>query len=548
MQTHATMELSSSTVRGEYLKTCCKPLLQPKWSNNKGAILILIWSFLGANVYNYFTISQERDPIKEKAKLHPEEIITIISIFLPVGGWLADAYFGRYKVILCGMWAMWLGAMLNGISLVIGMVVAPYREHGDPWVSIGFKAMMGAGFGVFQANIIQFGIDQLLEASSTEITSFITWYAVTLFASGTLMFFSAYCASDYAAVLVVAVCLSLALCSNFILNHWLVKEHIINNPLPQIRKVVLYTIRNRHHRQRLPTCEEGEDQGILSRLNIAKTLYAGPFTSEQVEDVKTFFRVIGIIATFMIACSGITVVYTAENKMEVHLHNWPKKLCYEQLSICFFPYTFVLAMVLVYKIIIHPLFHDYIPKVNVSITTKFIIAVFLLILTIITLLGIESASYYYQVKKNETVLKCLFADTDGRYTYDVDIKVYWIIIPAALNGLSIFMFILSGIEFICAQAPFNMKGIVFGMAYTLFGLGNLIQSVLSIPFLTRTQSAWEKAPLTCGIWYFIIQAVIEITSFIVVVIVIKRYKQRKRSNTTMKHWPQADTQIDTINW
>ena len=73
-----------------------------------------------------------------------------------------------------------------------------------------------------------------------------------------------------------------------------------------------------------------------------------------------------------------------------------------------------------------------------------------------------------------------------------------------------------------------MKGLLFGIGYVLYGCGNLAQSVLSIPFLSK-QPAWEKAPLTCGIWYFIIQAVIVVTSFMTVVIMIKKYKRRKRN-------------------
>ncbi len=502
--------------------------------------MILAWSFFAVNIFGYFAISKESDPIKRKAKLHSEEIVAIISIFLPIGGWLADAYFGRYKVILCGMWTMWLGAMLNGVSLVTGMVVPSYKERAHPWISIGFKAIMGAGFGVFQANIIQFGIDQLSDASSKEITSFITWYTVTAFASCTLMFISTHCTSDYAAVLVVAVCLSLALCSDFIFNHWLVKENIINNPLPQIRKVVQYTIRKRHKLQRIPSSGEHEDQGALSRFNIAKTIYAGPYTTEQVEDVKTFFRIMGIVTTFMIACSGIPSIFTTRNQIVKHLHNWPVNSCYEQLNILWLPNNFLLAVVLGYKIIIQPLL---LPKVNLSITTKFIIAVFLHLLSIIALLGIESVSYHYQVEKNQNVSKCLLSNSEGR---QVDVNVYWIIIPGALNGISLFIFFLSGIEFICAQAPFNMKGIIFGLAYTLYGLGTLIQSMLSIPFLTMKQSAWwERAPLTCGLWYFIIQTVIVTISFIAVLVLIKKYKQRKRNNATLKY---SDTPTDSITW
>ena len=52
-----------------------------------------------------------------------------------------------------------------------------------------------------------------------------------------------------------------------------------------------------------------EQKGWLSKLNIAKRVYNGPFTSEQVEDVKTFFCVILVITTVVIACSGVYLLF-----------------------------------------------------------------------------------------------------------------------------------------------------------------------------------------------------------------------------------------------
>ena len=85
-----------------------------------------------------------------------------MGLLLTIGGWLADAYLGRYRTVCYGMWTMWLGAMLNGLSLIIGKLVESYSHYGHPWVSL--------------ANIIPLGIDQLIDSSSTEIKSFIKWY------------------------------------------------------------------------------------------------------------------------------------------------------------------------------------------------------------------------------------------------------------------------------------------------------------------------------------------------------------------------------------
>ena len=534
---------NSELLSGKHFGVCYKPGVQPTLLKHKGAILVLIWSFLGISVYHYYTLSRTTNPIQPKVQplLDPGEIVAA-GIFLPVGGWLADAYFGRYKVILCGMWTMWLGAMLNGVSLVIGRIVTLYGDHGDPWVSLFSKIVMGAGFGVFQANIIQFGIDQLSEASSTDIVSFITWYPLTMFACGITMQFSGNCTNlkPYIVILLVAVFVTVALCSNSLFSHWLMTQQVITNPLPLIWKTVQYTIQNRSKWKRLFTLGH---RGVLYRLNVAKTMYGGPFTSEQVEDVKTFFRVLAVIAIFSIACSGIPAVSNVIAKLEPNLRGWAVTtddsemiICYKDLSITYAQYIVVVIVVLIYQAIIRQVCHKCIPKV--SITTNFLISVLCFFACVVILLGMESASYHKQLNLNQTIIKCDFQNK----TNFPGIEFYWVTFPQIAIAFSSFLFLLSGVEFICAQAPFNMKGLLLGIGYALYGLGSLVQSAISSPFL-HNHSVWDKAPLTCGLWYYIIQAVIVLVGFIVVIIVIKTYRRRIRINM-----PQTvGTQIESVN-
>ena len=345
MDFRSSME-NSELLSVKHFSIYCRPGAWPTLLKHKGAILVLFWSFLGISVYHYYTLSKTENPMQPKARslMDPGEIVAA-GIFLPIGGWLADAYFGRYKVILCGMWTMWLGAMLNGVSLVISRVVAIYRvsDSGDAWVSLISKIIMGAGFGVFQANIIQFGIDQLSEASSTDIVSFITWYALAMFTCGITMQFSANCTKPYNNVIVrllVAVFVTLALCSNSLFSHWLMKQQLITNPLPLIWKTVQYTIQNRSKWKRIFTLGH---RGVLYRLNVAKIMYGGLLSSEQVEDVKTFFRELAVIGIFSIACSGIPAVSNTIAILEPNLREWPAKkdvaVCYKELSITYAQYN-----------------------------------------------------------------------------------------------------------------------------------------------------------------------------------------------------------------
>ena len=539
LESKVTVTSSSKTsLRVEYLKQCCKPTYQTKWLKNEGANLVLIWNFLAMSVFHYYSVSEQRDSInKTMQRPKGSELIAMGSLLL-IGGWLADAYFGRYKVICCGMWIMWIGSLLSAFSLIISYVNATYSDKGDKVVSLLSKFVMGTGFGLFQANIIQFGIDQLSDASSTEITSFIVWYMLTLLTSGITMYYSAPCSPDYVGVLVLTVCLTLALCTYLLFNHLLLKEQIIQNPLTLIWKVVHYSIKNNHLQGRFSALKE---YGILSKLDIAKKVYAGPFTNEQVEDVKTFFRVITILTSCTIAHSGLTTVNEAKDRLLQHLQNWPNTDttlggCYKVLSFTHISYTFTAVVILLYQIIIHPVFHNCIPKV--SITTKFVITVVLFFVRIVFLLGIESASYYNQLGANVTnVAHCTFQNRDHHV---MEIDFHWIIATEILNGLSVFLLIFTGMEFICAQAPFNMKGLVFGITYSLFGLGTLIQTAVSIPFLFKQPvAAWKKAPLTCEIWFFIIQAVIVLVGIVLMIITIKGYRKRIRSNLLRSDWQRT---------
>ena len=74
---------------------CCKPTYQMRKLRNKGAILVLVWNFLLANVSHYLVVS-----VYKPAGTIVVTIGTVtLGITLPFAGWLADVYLGRYKVI-----------------------------------------------------------------------------------------------------------------------------------------------------------------------------------------------------------------------------------------------------------------------------------------------------------------------------------------------------------------------------------------------------------------------------------------------------------------
>ena len=85
----------------------------------------------------------------------------------------------------CGVWIMWLLMIAITVSAVVRQLNVNYNYHDEhDTVQFILLCIMSIGLGVFQSNIIQFGLDQLHDASTTEIKSFIVWYVNSLITTG----------------------------------------------------------------------------------------------------------------------------------------------------------------------------------------------------------------------------------------------------------------------------------------------------------------------------------------------------------------------------
>ena len=67
----------------------------------------------------------------------------------------------------------------------------------------------------------------------------------------------------------------------------------------------------------------------------------------------------------------------------------------------------------------------------------------------------------------------------------------------------------------------------------------MLQSAISAPFLFSQHTPWSKAPLSCGIWYYTIQGVIVLVIFLVLMFLVKRYKEGQRSELQLNYVSNA---------
>ena len=150
---------------------------------------------------------------------------------------------------------MWITSVLATLSSVIDQLVGGHYEMVGSIVLPVLYTVLGLGLGIYQANIIQFGLDQLSDASTTQIQSFIAWYVWTLVysASGGVMGPVFACFGEkYRILLTLFICtnLSVALVLFLLCNNRLNKEPATQNPFQLLYKVIKYAIKNKQPRQR----------------------------------------------------------------------------------------------------------------------------------------------------------------------------------------------------------------------------------------------------------------------------------------------------------
>ena len=143
---------------------------------------------------------------------------------------------------------MWLSTVLLLASLIIAQVVDWHVNY----LHLVFLVLLGVGYGGFQANIIQFGIDQLTDASSDEIVAYIYWYSWSFISSGAVEPLASECTSQQLnqtlTPFLLCLCLSILVILLFLFNNVLIKEPLTTNPFRLIHNVLKYASKTKHPR------------------------------------------------------------------------------------------------------------------------------------------------------------------------------------------------------------------------------------------------------------------------------------------------------------
>ena len=525
--------VSESTTLKPSLKNL-KPTCELRAVKTRGAILVLVWNYCITITYHFLISNGGRildiKTLIERNKFCIGIILIGMGIFYPLAGWLADVHFGRYKTLRCSVWITWIGIMLTTTMVII----TKFHENTETVISkaiVPCYLVMVVGFSGFQANIVQFGVDQLIDASSEEIRAFLMWYIWTFVSSGCIYKLFLQCLPEKYTIVImlyIAVSLTCAIAVDFLFNDYFVKEPVTANPIKLLKNVIKYTLKTKQP-QRRSAFTYWEDK-LPSRIDFGKSKYGGPFTNEQVEDVKTFLRMTLVLCVSSIFTGATIITINVQTKMMYHFKDASLNFhsfyhCLTRSSISNLEdYSWVILVPL-YGFIIHPLFRKCIP--NVQIMTRVLIGLILLLITVSIQMMLEVVGRTITTSSSNITVPCLLQAKEEHVTskLTLDISYKWLIIPELTRGFALYTIILAAVEFICAQSPYSMKGIMFGFMYFINGVSTMVTVGILYPFtLKNIHWTW----LGCGLWYYLLVLVNTAVTIVLFVCIMKWYKTRDR--------------------
>ena len=510
----------SNIARNSLPNKACIHSYKMRLFRNKAALMILQWVFTAFLSVTTATCIKIIDTDKTKY------LAGALALSAPIA-LLADIYLGRYKVIQYSMRLLWIAVI--GSNTIIALQYYAVKNAATSSILTVFTTIGVAGSAGIIVNFLQFGIDQLTDASSSEITSYISWSTWNSMLACTTGVIFTNCLTRYISLsyFVLPLSCTLSILSDCCFSHWLVKEPVTNNPLKLIYQVLKYAVKNKYPRLR-SAFTYWEDKPY-SRIDLGKSKYGGPFTIEQVEDVKTFFRILAVFGfctpVFILFCSLHRLFYIQyfDNQFLLSLKNNSVakyiKSCYYEYFALTFDYITIVFLVPVIEFTLYPLLMKCNCCINFSIRAKFLLGIFVTILYELHLLGIELVVTQTSDLHNST---CFY------YVNEETVSLYWLILPKVLYGIATYIILTSSLEFIAAQTPYSMRGLLFGICILLFGLSVSLSTLCSLFGKISRKYYTESNGANCELWLYGCILFLTIALLCAGFILNKRYTLRRR--------------------
>ena len=534
---------------------------------SKAAIILILWtailSYTEALALAVGTINTLNAPHLYKSNevytdLAVYAFLAFMMVTYPLWGFVADFCCGRFKVVMTSLCLFTVSAAVacpTTLSL-IGKDLGGSFKFGDFFKSDSVAIFIPLlicfilfviGFSGYKANFIQLGLDQLHEAQS-EYLGLFAHYAILVSSIGALIstivvdtaqFYTNSIKLKDVVVYTVLFTLATGALVLFIITcckrRWFYVELPQKNPYKTVYKVLQFARRHKYPLQRsaFTYC----DDYLPSRIDFAKERYGGPFSTEEVENVKTLFRIIVILISlgpaFALQVPASRYIFPLFS-YHTHLLKDPNT---QWIRLVENGLLMSLAKNILFSLYIWYIFSHLrkrIPKMLLRLTSGIIFSLLGVISMLIT--DVVGHSVVNKNSSANTTVQCMFHVTAFYYADNHQpLNMHWYVLipPSVFIGIGPLIIIATTIEFISAQSPHSMKSLLIGVFFAIQGFSKLAGYLITVPFFTMPY--WiDKSGISCGSVYLLIISIVGLVGLISFSVAAMRYKYRKRDDENFR--------------
>ena len=524
-----------------------------KCVTSKAAIITLFWSFIVSLIYSYLYLLAISRTI-EKHNMNFEIVVYFIMAlflcFFPLAGCLGDIKFGRYKTIDRSIHILLTILVITVILQLPWFFLQSSNSHAVRTTLFYSELIMIFIFVsvivVFNANIIQFGMDQLHDSPVDHQSLFIHWYFWTwnigVLASQTVMYMpdilqfnvDTDTSLSFAITSVLVFLLTISLYIAHCKKRWFLIDSTQYNPYKVVYRVTKFARQHKVPVQRsaFTYCEDN----VPSGLDLGKAKYGGPFTTEQVEDVKAFYGILKVLfamgPVFFIDIAADRLL----NNYYLHIKNYysplfsPAAVYLAELYLLGYGLLSTILIVILipsYIYMVRPFFYHYIP----GMLKRIGLGIILMVASLICIFVMDTMAH---VDGNTSCIFQLSYYSNNTSIENIPHNVFVLVVPQCLSSCYNLLIYIAVYEFICSQSPHSMKGLLIGLSFAIRGVFELLSVIVLILLIKLKFIRPEPFP-SCGMEYYLLNIGVGVAAIVLFVYAAKKYQYRLRDEPCHVH-------------
>ena len=506
--------------------------------HTEAILLLLFWNFAVKFVYILIFKTTVYLWLDGGLAVTVEAFIAFVFLFLaPFTSFVADIKFSRFKTLIYSTYVI----IISNSIIILG-VCGFFVVHNINYLYYIFLTLVGtgslaslSGMVFFLCNIIQFGTDQLRDAPTRLSVLFL--YAIywcdnisnllTLGVNLPGKSFHLQIKQNYIYVdkiktsLLVTVCgffVALSFLVVFIVHkkkHLLLTEHLGGNPYLLTWRVVKFAAQHNKpiRRSAFTYCESD----YPSRLDFGKRRYGGPFTTEQVEDVKTLLSILKVLL-----CLG-PVFYLEECTLHRHHEKSYYNFSTDFLKVQIFDRVLSKALAVIF---IPLLMKCFLSRCFLSMFKRMSFSIACLLLTYLVYIGYNTINAGEYINSGNYLNFCSNNDTHSNEYLILSSAIGILSLENVLYFIYGLLLYISVWEFICCQSPQHMKGLLFGLFYAIQAFNQLLATFAMWIFDKFLKENFDN----CNKYYFILNIGITVFLLLTFTVVSYKYRYRKRDD------------------